>query len=401
VRVLVADEFSAQHIDELKALGLDVDYDPRCTAEDLASGARIGDASILIVRSSRVTRSAIEGAPRLALVVRAGSGIDTIDVAAASERGILVSNCPGKNSAAVAELAMGLILALDRRIADATTDLRAGHWNKKAYSNAEGLKDKTLGIAGLGRVGSELTKRARAFEMRVAAWSIPFRAERVESLGVDWCATLHQLVEVSDVVSVHLPQGDETRRLFNADIFARMKPRAIFINTSRGGIVDEAALADAMREKQLRVGLDVFDPEPVEGVTAFRPALADAGLFVGTPHIGASTEQAQNAIATEAVRICAEFLRTGTVPNPVNIEEHAPAECQLVVRHYDKVGVLASVLAVLRTHASNVEEMTNAIFHGAKTAVATIRLSKMPTPEVVAEIAGLRDAVIAVEAKRL
>jgi D-3-phosphoglycerate dehydrogenase len=149
------------------------------------------------------------------------------------------------------------------------------------------------------------------------------------------------------------------------------------------------------------VGLDVFDPEPAEGVAAFRPALADAGVFAGTPHIGASTEQAQNAIAAETVRICSEFVRTGTAPNVVNIEEHAPAECQIVVRHYDKVGVLASVLDVLRTHGANVEEMTNTIFQGAKTAVATIRLSKMLSPEVIAEIAGLKDAVIAVEAKHL
>ena len=401
MRVLVADEFPEGRLGELRALGLEVDYDPQCTAEHLASGVRIGDATILVVRSTRVTRTAIEGAARLALIVRAGAGVDTVDVAAASERGILVSNCPGKNSAAVAELAMGLILALDRRIPDATSDLRAGRWNKKEYANAEGLKDKTLGIAGLGRVGSELAKRARAFEMRVVAWSVPFRAERVGPLGVGWCASLDELVEVSDVVSVHLPQSAATRSLFDAAIFARMKPRAIFVNTSRGGIVDEAALAEAMREKKLRVGLDVFDPEPAHGVAAFRPALADAGLFVGTPHIGASTEQAQDAIAAEAVRVCGEFLRTGTAPNTVNIEEHAPAECQLVVRHYDKVGVLAAVLAVLRTHDANVEEMSNAIFRGAKTAVATIRLSKMPALEVVAEIAGLKDAVIAVEAKRV
>src|SRR5258708_1752208 len=273
MRVLVADEFSAQHIGALEALGLDVDYDPQCTAADLSSGGRIRDAAILVVRSTRVTRAAIESASRLALVVRAGAGFDTIDVAAASERGILVSNCPGKNSVAVAELAMGLILALDRRIADATTELRAGHWNKAEYAKAGGLKGKALGIAGLGRVGSELAKRARAFEMRVVAWSIPFRPERAESLGVAGCPTLHDLVEVSDVVSVHLPQSVETHRLFNADVFARMKPRAIFVNTSRGGIVDEAALAQAMREKDLRVGLDVFEPEPAEGVAGFRPAL--------------------------------------------------------------------------------------------------------------------------------
>jgi D-3-phosphoglycerate dehydrogenase len=399
MRILVADEFPARHIGELEALGLDVDYDPDCTAQALESGTRLREISILIVRSTHVTRAAIESAPRLALIVRAGAGFDTIDVVAASERGVLVSNCPGRNSVAVAELAMGFILALDRRIADGTTDLRAGRWNKTEYARADGLKGKTLGIVGLGQVGSELAKRARAFEMRVAAWSIPFRPERAEPLGVGRCATLYELAGESDVVSVHLRQTVETRRLINADFFACMKPSAIFVNTSRGGIVDEVALAEAMRSKGLRVGLDVFDPEPAEGVADFRPSVASAGLFVGTPHIGASTEQAQNAIADETVRICAEFVKTGTVPNVVNIEAQAPAGCQLVVRHYDKVGVLASVLGVLRTHEANVEEMTNRIFRGAKTAIATLRLSKTPAPEVLAEIAALEGAVIAVEAK--
>jgi D-3-phosphoglycerate dehydrogenase len=397
--VLVADEFPQTQLEELRALGLDVDYDPKCAAEGLPS--RIGDASILVVRSTRVTRAAIEGARRLALVVRAGAGFDTIDVAAASERGVFVSNCPGKNSVAVAELTMGLILALDRRIADATADLRAGRWNKKEYGKADGLKGKTLGIVGLGRVGCEVARRARAFEMRVVAWSVPFHPERAEALGVGRCATLHDLASASDVMTVHLPQTVETRKLVNADVLSRMKPRAIFVNTSRGGIVDEAALVAAVQEKGLRVGLDVFEGEPAESVALFSPEIAGAGIFVGTPHVGASTEQAQSAIAGETVRICAEFLRTGSVPNAVNIEEHAPAECQLVVRHYDKVGVLASVLGILRTHDANVEDMSNTIFQGAKTAVAAIRLSKMPDHQVIDEIARLEGAVIAVEAKAL
>jgi D-3-phosphoglycerate dehydrogenase / 2-oxoglutarate reductase len=399
MRLYLADELPDKSIDDLSALGLDVVCDPKCTADDLPS--RIGDAAILVVRSTKVTRATIERAPRLALVVRAGAGYDTIDVAAASERGIYVSNCPGKNSVAVAELAMGLILALDRRIAEGTTDLRAGKWNKKEYGKADGLKGKTLGLAGLGRVGSEVARRARAFAMHCVAWSIPFDEEAAILHGVERCATLNELVERADVISVHLPQTVETRRLFNADVFARMKPRAIFVNTSRGGIVDEGALATAMRDKGLRVGLDVFDPEPAEGVAEFRPAIANAGTFAGTHHIGASTEQAQSAIAAETVRICREFLHTGRVPNVVNVEEHAPAECQLVVRHHDKVGVLASVLGILRNHEANVEEMSNTIFQGARTAVATIRLTKMPAPEAIAEIAKLEGAVIAVEAKAL
>jgi D-3-phosphoglycerate dehydrogenase len=237
--------------------------------------------------------------------------------------------------------------------------------------------------------------------MRLVAWSIPFDEDLARSVGIERCASLNELVEQADAVSVHLPQTVETRRLFNADVFARMKPGAIFVNTSRGGVVDEAALAVAMKERGLRVGLDVFDPEPAGGTAEFRPAIASAGTFVGTHHIGASTEQAQNAIAAETVRICREFLHTGRVPNVVNVEEHAPAECQLVVRHYDKVGVLASVLGILRNHGSNVEDMSNTIFKGAKTAVATIRLTHAPSPEAIAEIAALSGSVIAIEGKSL
>jgi D-3-phosphoglycerate dehydrogenase len=397
MNLYIADELPEKSLDDLAALGLDIVYDPKCTAEELP--ARIGHSSILVVRSTKVTRATIEAGTRLGLIVRAGAGYDTIDVAAASERGIFVSNCPGKNSVAVAELAMGLILALDRRLVEGTNDLRAGKWNKKEYSKADGLKGRTLGLAGLGRVGVEVARRARAFAMHVLAWSIPYDDEAATAHGIVRCASLNELVERSDVVSVHLPQTLETKRLFNADVLARMKPRAIFVNTSRGGIVDEAALAVAMKERGLRVGLDVFEPEPSAGVAEFQPAVAGAGTFVGTHHIGASTEQAQDAIAAETVRICREFLLTGRVPNVVNVEEHAPAECQLVVRHYDQVGVLASVLGILRNHGANVEDMSNTIFQGAKTAVAAIRLTKTPAPEVVAEIAGLKGAVIAVEAK--
>jgi len=399
MRALIADDLAPSCIDELTAAGLDVAFEPKCTADELPS--RIGEAAILVVRSTKVTRAAIEAGKRLALIVRAGAGYDTIDVAAASERGIFVSNCPGKNSAAVAELAMGLLLALDRRIPEATADLHAGRWNKKEYGKAEGLKGRTLGLAGLGRIGGEVARRARAFDMRVLAWSLPFDEELARAVGAERCATLHELVAQSDAISVHLPQTVETKRLFNADVFSRMKPGAIFVNTSRGGIVDEAALAQAMRDKGLRAGLDVFDPEPAGGTAEFHPAVAGAGIFAGTHHIGASTEQAQNAIAAETVRICREFVATGRVPNVVNVELHAPAECQLVVRHYDKVGVLASVLGILRNHSANVEDMTNTIFQGAKTAVATIRLTHEPRAEAIAEIAALQGSVIAVEAKML
>jgi D-3-phosphoglycerate dehydrogenase len=294
---------------------------------------------------------------------------------------------------------MGLLLALDRRIAEGTRDLVAGAWNKKEYSKADGLKGKTLGIAGTGPIGRAVVQRARAFEMPVLAWSRSLSAARAEEIGVGVCASIGELAARSDVVSVHLPQTELTKKMFGEEFFAKMKPGAIFLNTSRGGLVDQAALVRAMKSRGIRAGLDVFDPEPAEGKGAFHDELFGMKGFVGTHHIGASTEQAQNAIAAEAVRICGEFVRTGQVPNVVNVKRHATTHFQLIVRHYDKVGVLASVLGIIRNHGVNVEEMSNTIFEGAKTAVAVLRLSVAASPKMVEEISALKDQVIFVEAK--
>jgi D-3-phosphoglycerate dehydrogenase len=397
MRALIADAFPERHLSGMREAGLDVTYDPQATAEDLP--AKIDGVRVLVVRSTKVTRAAVERGKDLGLILRAGAGYDTIDVEAASERGIYVANCPGKNAVAVAELAFALMLALDRRVSDGTLDLRQGRWNKKEYSKADGLKGRTLGVAGLGSIGLAVVERARAFEMEVCAWSRSLTPERAEELGVRPRASLHDLAAASDIVTIHLAQTADTKGLCDAAFFAKMKPRAMFINTSRGGLHDEAALVRAMKERGIRAGLDVFASEPAggtaEGLTNEIFALPG---FVGTHHIGASTEQAQDAIAEEAVRICREYAATGRPPNVVNIER-APAKRELVVRHYDKVGVLAQVLGIVRKYGINVADMTNTIFQGQKAAVAAIRIESEAPPEMIAEIAALEDMVIQVEVK--
>lgn len=397
MRTLIADKFPETYVADFRALGLAVDYEPDLGAEQLPE--RVKDTGILVVRSTKVTRATIEAGASLELVLRAGAGVDTIDVAAASERGIYVANCPGKNSVAVAELAMGLILALDRRIADGTAELRAGKWNKKEYSKADGLKGKTLGVVGLGAIGQAVARRAIAFDMKIIGYSEPWDPTVEGTLGARQCATLFDLAERADVVSVHVPQLASTKKLFGVEFFSRMKPGAIFVNTSRGGVVDQAALERAMKERGIRAGLDVFDPEPAGATGAFEGAIAQLPGFAGTHHIGASTEQAQNAIAEEAVRICKAFVVSGRVPNCVNIEQHTPAKVQLIVRHYDKVGVLAAVLELVRNHGLNVEDMSNTIFAGQKAAVAMIKLSSAPSETLIDEIGKLQDKVIQVTAK--
>jgi D-3-phosphoglycerate dehydrogenase / 2-oxoglutarate reductase len=397
MRLLIADKFPQTYVADFGALGLRVDYQPDLSAEALVDAA--ADAQVLVVRSTKVSRQTIERAKKLELIIRAGAGYDTIDVEAASERGIYVANCPGKNSIAVAELAMGLILALDRRIVNNSVDLGAGKWNKKEYSKADGLKGKTIGICGMGAIGQAVAKRAQAFEMKVITWTDLLSPEGAEELDVTLCPTHFALAEQADIVSVHLPQTVHTKRLFGAEFFGRMKKNGIFINTSRGGLHDEKALLVAMREKGLRVGLDVFETEPDGGTANFVSELFAEPGFIGTHHIGASTEQAQNAIAAESVRLCREFVGTGQLASAVNIQRHSIANVQLVVRHYDKVGVLAAVLGVIRNHGVNIEEMTNTIFAGAKAAVAVLRLSESPTSTLIEEIAKLDGLVIQVEAK--
>ena len=324
MKILVADKFPEDKLAKMNSLGHKVTFDPEASAETLPE--KIGDHEILIVRSTVVTAATIEAGKALALVIRAGAGYNTIDVAAASARGIFVTNCPGKNSVAVAELAMGLMIAMDRRIPQCTAELRAHQWNKKEYSKSDGLKGATLGIAGVGQIGQALAARAKAFEMNVIGWDCALTPARAKDMGIGYCATLEELAEKADVISIHLAQTPETKKLFNEKIFALMKPRAILINTSRGGIVDQEALKKAMREKGLRAALDVFDPEPASGKADFVDDILDMPNLIGTHHIGASTNQAQDAVAEETLRIISEFAGGGKAPNCVNAEDIARAK---------------------------------------------------------------------------
>jgi len=393
MHVLVADAFEESGLTALKAAGCDVLYQPDLKDGALADAIRTSGAEVLIVRSTKVTEAMLD-AGRLALVVRAGAGYNTIDVKAASARGIYVSNCPGKNAIAVAELTFALLLAIDRRVADNVADLRSGTWNKKLYAQASGLAGKTIGIAGAGAIAREVIRRARAFDMPVILWSRRFdgrddtlTAEECTAMGFgegerDMCVRLApSLVELaarSDVLSLHLALSPETKHTVGPAVLARLKPGAILINTARGELIDHAALAEAVRTRGLRVGLDVFEHEPDTATGTFHDPVAQLPGVYGTHHIGASTSQAQEAIAAETVRIVRAFAETGRVPNVVNLARRTPATHMLVVRHHDRPGVLAHVFGHLRERALNVQETENIVFEGALAAVARINLDKAP-----------------------
>jgi len=323
-------------------------------------------------------------------VVRAGAGYNTIDVAAASKRGIYVSNCPGKNAIAVAELAFALLLALDRRVPDNVADLRAGTWNKKEYSKARGLYGRTLGLLGYGNIGQEMARRAHAFGMPIVVWSRRFATGKDdvanEPIPLTLAKSPEEVAEKSDVLSVHLALTGETRSLVNAAVLARLKPGAYFINTARAEVVDHAALEQAIRERNVRVGLDVFANEPKDATGTFADAIASLSNVYGTHHIGASTDQAQDAIAAETVRIITCYKDTGKVPNVVNLAKKTPATHMLVVRHVDRPGVLAHVFDRLRSNAINVQETENVIFEGAQAAVARINIDGKPPDGLLREI---------------
>ena len=378
MQVLIADKFEQSGREGLQAIGCEISFQPDLKDDALVAAISEHQPDVLVVRGTKVTEPMLAAGP-LKLVVRAGAGYNTIDVAAASRRGIYVSNCPGKNSIAVAELAFALILALDRRIADAVIALRAGEWNKKEFSKARGLFGRTLGLVGLGKIGQEMIPRAKAFGMPVVAWSRSLTVEKANELGVERMETPLDVARGADIVSVHVALKPDTRMLIGSDFFKAMRDGAYLINTSRGETVDQAALLAAIHSKGIRAGLDVFGIEPTSAVAEFAdPIVHEPGVY-GTHHIGASTDQAQEAIAAETVRIVQSFKETGQVPNVVNLAQRTPATHRLVVRHRDRPGVLAQVLDAIKAEHINVQEMENIVFEGAEAAVARINLDKAPS----------------------
>ena len=375
MKILIADELPQDKIQVLREKGYECIVEPDLKAEQIPE--RITGIEILVVRSTKVISEVFDKSDSLGLVVRSGDGINTIDCQGAADSGIYVCNVPGTNSIAVAELTMGLILAIDRHIPSATSDLKENRWNKKIYSDAEGLFGKTLGIVGLGEIGLAVAERARSFGITVLAKKASRKPEtesKIRSNGIKLVDTIEELISESDMISIHLPSKSETKNFVDEDFLKLMKPNSILINTSRGEVVDEAALIASLNEKNIRAGLDVFCNEPTTGTGNFSSELAQHPNVIGTHHIGASTQQAQNATVEETIRVIDAFSE-GNVINCVNIAKERVGTSTLTIRHYDKVGVLAEVFAILRKEDLNVETMENKIFEGSKAALAIIDVS--------------------------
>ena len=311
MNIVVADDLPSSALDLLRQEGWSVDSRTGRAPDQLAND--VANADAIVVRSAtKVTAQLIAAAPRLRVIARAGTGVDNVDVSAASARGIVVMNAPGANSVSVAELAIGLMLALARHLAAADAAMKDGRWEKKKFLGEE-LRGKVLGLAGFGRIGQEVARRAASFGMQIIAHD-PFISEEVAADIGATLVPLDQLFAQSDYLSLHLPSTSQTRHLVNAERLARAKAGIRIVNTARGDLVDEQALADAIVAGRVAgAALDVFQSEPT---TDHR--LQKLPQVVATPHIAASTREGQELVGVETTTALRDFLKDGIIRNAVN-----------------------------------------------------------------------------------
>lgn len=392
MRILYADAIDESRLQPLQDGGHHYVIDNTLTAETLP--AAVPGYDVLVVRSTRVTAETIAAGDQLGMIVRAGAGTDNIDKGAASAQGIFVCNVPGRNAIAVAELTMGLLLAIDRRIPDNTADLRAGRWDKSTYTRADGLYGKRLGIIGLGDIGLAVAERAKGFGLSVSAERKPNRSARVQAairgIGVRMVDSQDVLLAESDIISLHVPKAPNTIGMVDAEFLAKMPEGAVLLNTARGDVLDEQALLGALDQGRIRAGIDVWPDEPSSGSGRFESKLARHRLVVGTHHIGASTAQAQRSVSDGTVEAIQAYA-AGSPVECVNLLMEPSGTCAVTIRHLDRVGVLAKIFAVLRTNGLNVQQVQNRVFEGGEAAVATIHVSLEPTPVVIESILDINE----------
>ena len=341
MKVLVADKVSVTCAEVLRRAGIEVEHRPGITREELLRS--IADVDGIVVRSdTRITEEVIAAAPRLRVVGRAGAGVDNIDVAAATRRGIVVMNAPGENTISAAEHTLSMMLALARSIPLADRSMRAGRWERGKFLGVE-LFGKTLGVFGLGKVGREVASRAKAFGMEVIGYDPVLSEDVAARLGVT-LVPIEAIFERSDFITLHIPLGPDTRHLIGAAQLARCRPGVRIINVARGGIIDEVALVEALRSgRAAGAALDVFENEPPTG-----SPLLSLDTAILTPHLGASTQEAQEKVAARIAEQIAGYLKEGLVANAVNMEGIEPRILTVILPYRDlceRLGLILSALA--------------------------------------------------------
>jgi D-3-phosphoglycerate dehydrogenase len=311
-KILALDNLSEQGLDVFKSEGFELEVKPPQKPDELA--AIIGEYDGLVVRSAtKVTAEALANSGNLKVIGRAGVGTDNIDKAEATKRGIVVMNVPGGNTISTCEHTLALLMALCRNIPKAHQSMIEGRWDRKLFMGTE-VRGKTLGIVGVGRIGGEVAKRAQAFEMDVLAFDPILTKLKAEALGVE-LVSLDELIERSDFITVHAPKSDKTMNMLGYEQFKRMKPTCRIVNCARGGIVNEEELARALKEGLIAgAALDVYTSEPFEN----NPFLELENIIM-TPHLAASTDEAQLTVAVDVAKQMVEYLKTGTIINAVNV----------------------------------------------------------------------------------
>jgi D-3-phosphoglycerate dehydrogenase len=390
MRILVACELPDEALEQLRSLAAEVLYEPHATSPVLRD--RLTDVSVLVFGSTRVSPDLIARASTLQMIVHAGCGPGDIALEEASAQAVFVTHCPDKHAEAVAELTLGLILALDRRIVDNTLALREGRWIRAELTDAHGLAGRTLGILGYGPIGRLVARRARAFDLHLLAWSPRPTPETELEPGVELCNWPRELARRSDIVTVHAVEN-ETEFLVDAEFLDSMRDGAYLVHVGAPGAIDEARLAEAIERRKLRVALDVFSSEPAGDAGRFRCRLCDLPGVIGTQHIGPLTEQARQAVAAEVVRIVRSFVVSGEVLNCLNLCDRSPATWQLVLRLRDQIGVMAAILEAVRADGINAQEISSRVFTGARAAWCTIALDERPSTEALASIRRLPDVL--------
>lgn len=386
MKVLLADKLASVVEHYLLENGHQVHSDPSLKDDLLTESLRAFKPDVLVVRSTKVQQAHIEACPSLSLIIRAGAGVNTIDLTTASAKGIFVANCPGRNAIAVAELVMGHMLNWDRHMFENIADFRNGIWNKKSHGKANGLFGQTLAVCGMGAIGQAVVERAQGFGLHIKGWSRSLTPEAAQKLGVEYCATPTEAATGADILSVHLPSVPATKNFINADLLTAMNDNGFVINTSRNSLLNESELLTAIEQKGLKAGLDVFDNEPTGSEGSIDSKLCSNPNVYVTHHIGASTDQATTSVAEAVVEIMDTWLATGEVLNCVNLKQTQTATCCLSVRHADKVGVLASILESLKSEGHNIQEMENIIFQGGAAACARIFLVGTPSTSLIEQL---------------
>jgi D-3-phosphoglycerate dehydrogenase / 2-oxoglutarate reductase len=391
MRILVTCELPDAALELLRSLATELQYVPDASAQSLRE--HVSAAGILVVRGLRVSPEIVARARGLQMIVHAGPGTGEIALDEASAQGVFVTHCPDQHAAAIAELTLGLVLALDRRIVDNTLALRSGKWTRPTPGDARGLAGRTLGILGYGAVGLLVAQRARAFDLKVVAWSPAATAAPPGVHEIELCNWPRELARKSDIVTVHAEGDDERGGVVDAEFLQSMPEGACLVHVGQPGAVDEAALAEAVSRRKLRVALDVFASEPAAEHARFHSRLCQLPGVLCTPHIGPLTEQARQATGDEVVRIIRAFLVSGEVLNALNLCDRSPATWQLMLRVRDQVGVMAAILEAIRADGINAEEISSRVFVGAKAAWCTIALNERPSTEALEAIRGLADVL--------